>query len=110
LPDMLGALPAWRPARHPTDLGSNAMDSVFSRPPAALLGALPSQHDRLIGIDTPLGAVFVAERFSGREAVCEDFRFEVDCLSTSAFLDTGALLAVAIYTLLRTEVGHQHPC
>lgn len=83
------------------------MDSVFSRPPAALLGALPSQHDRLIGVDTPLGAVFVAERFSGREAVCEDFRFEVDCLSTSAFLDTGPLLGGAISLRLRTADGRQ---
>ncbi|KGM53025.1 type IV secretion protein Rhs [Lysobacter concretionis Ko07 = DSM 16239] len=55
------------------------------------------QHQRLIqistpGIDTALPDALVVERFRGREAVCEDFHFEIDCLSTSAFLDTKPLL------------------
>jgi type VI secretion system secreted protein VgrG len=51
-----------------------------------------SQHARLLTIDTPLesGALLV-ERFSGREAMSELFRFEVDCLSTSADFELKAL-------------------
>jgi type VI secretion system secreted protein VgrG len=44
-----------------------------------------SQHARLLTIDTPLeAATLLVERFSGREAISELFRFEVDCLTTSA--------------------------
>ncbi|MCE7031995.1 type VI secretion system tip protein VgrG [Lysobacter sp. GX 14042] len=85
------------------------MDSVLSRLPAAVPGALPSQRDRLVEIDTGPGNVFVAERFSGREAVCEDFRFQVDCLSTHAFLDPGPLLGRAVTLRLRRADGrHRH--
>lgn len=51
-----------------------------------------SQHARLLTIDTPLepGALLV-ERFTGREGMSTLFRFEVDCLSTSAVFELKAL-------------------
>lgn len=52
-----------------------------------------SQHARLITIETPLGAAaLLVERFSGREALSELFRFEIDCLSTSAHFELKALI------------------
>ena len=43
-----------------------------------------SQHARLLEIETPLPATaLVVEKFSGREAISELFRFDIDCLSTS---------------------------
>lgn len=54
--------------------------------------ALFSQHARLLEITTALPeAALLVERFSGREAVNELFRFEIDCISTSAALDPQAL-------------------
>ncbi len=54
--------------------------------------ALLSQHARLLEIKTALPeAALLVERFSGREAVNELFRFEIDCVSTSAALDLQAL-------------------
>ncbi|RJG06144.1 type VI secretion system tip protein VgrG [Noviherbaspirillum cavernae] len=44
-----------------------------------------SQHARLISIETPLETdALVVERFTGHEAMSELFRFEVDCLATTA--------------------------
>ena len=54
--------------------------------------ALLSQHARLLEIKTALPeAALLIERFSGREAVNELFRFEIDCISTSAALEPQAL-------------------
>ncbi|HJV50499.1 MAG TPA: hypothetical protein VJ652_03520, partial [Noviherbaspirillum sp.] len=40
-----------------------------------------SQHARLISIETPLASdVLIVQNVSGREAMSELFRFEVDCL------------------------------
>lgn len=57
------------------------------------LASLFNQHARLIELKTPLpGASLIVERFSGREAVSESFRFEIDCVSTNAFFDLNPLL------------------
>ena len=59
----------------------------------ALLATLFSQHARLLEIKTALPeAGLMVERFSGREAVSETFRFEIDCISTNAYVDLGSLL------------------
>jgi len=52
-------------------------------PPNALDIAIPgfSQQPRLLGLDTPDGRTWIVERFSGEEAVCAPFRFDIDCLS-----------------------------
>ncbi|UCV09534.1 type VI secretion system Vgr family protein [Dechloromonas denitrificans] len=56
-----------------------------------------SQHARLLEITTALPeASLLVERFSGREAVSETFRFEIDCLSTNAYLDLKALIGEEI--------------
>jgi len=59
----------------------------------SLLAPLFSQHARLLEIKTAQpGAGLMVERFSGREAVSETFRFEIDCISTNAHVDLGSLL------------------
>lgn len=51
-----------------------------------------SQHARLLSIETPFEAgALIVERFSGREAISELFRFEVDCLASSAHFELKAL-------------------
>lgn len=63
----------------------------------ALLDGLLSQHARLLELKTALpDAVLIVERFSGREAVSETFRFEIDCISTNAHLDLNALIGEEI--------------
>ena len=63
-------------------------------PTLGLFGTGLSQHARLItldiGQDGGLPETLAAEAFSGREAVNELFRFDVDALSTSTDLDIGA--------------------
>lgn len=52
-----------------------------------------SQHARLISIETPLDAgALIVERFSGREAMSDLFRFEVDCLATSEHFELKTLV------------------
>ncbi|WP_265942650.1 type VI secretion system Vgr family protein [Dechloromonas sp. A34] len=59
----------------------------------ALLDGLLSQHARLLELKIALpDAALIVERFSGREAVSESFRFEIDCVSTNAHLDLNALI------------------
>lgn len=71
--------------------------------------ALLSQHARLIELDTSYPAGLVVERLTGVEGVCADFRFDIDCLSTSAFIDRAALLAGELVLRLRTaDGGHRH--
>jgi len=63
----------------------------------SLLDIFLSQHARLLEIKTALPeAALVVERFSGREAVSETFRFEIDCLSTNAYLDLAQLVGEEI--------------
>lgn len=63
----------------------------------ALLDGLLSQHARLLELKTALpDAALIVERFSGREAVSETFRFEIDCISTNAHLDLKALIGEEI--------------
>lgn len=51
-----------------------------------------SQNARLLTLETPLeAAALLVERFSGREGMSELFRFELDCLSTSANFELKAL-------------------
>ena len=65
-------------------------------PTLGLFGTGLSQHARLITLessqDGQLPEALAAEAFSGREAVNELFRFEVDALSTSTDLDLGAFI------------------
>ncbi|MGH8086483.1 MAG: type VI secretion system Vgr family protein, partial [Lysobacter sp.] len=73
-----------------------------------LLAAL-SQDTRLIEIDTALPGALVVERFEGSESVCADFKFDIDCLSTSAFLDAKALIGQPLSLRLRqADGGHRH--
>ena len=65
-------------------------------PTLGLFGTGLSQHARLITLessqDSELPEALAAEAFSGREAVNELFRFEVDALSTSTDLDLDAFI------------------
>ncbi len=64
---------------------------------APFLDALYSQHARLLEIKTALPeAALIVERFSGREAVSETFRFTVDCVSTNAYFDLRQILGEEI--------------
>ena len=72
---------------------------------AALKGY--SQATRQIQIDTTLPGTFAVERFHGREAVNESFRFEIDVLSSSPFLDLNSLLGSAIRLRLATGAGER---
>jgi len=81
---------------------------------ASRLLATLSQDTRLIEISTPdiagwLPDALVVERFEGFESVCADFRFDIDCLSTSAFLDAKALVGQPLALRLRQADGaHRH--
>ncbi|MEG3183271.1 type VI secretion system Vgr family protein [Novilysobacter erysipheiresistens] len=77
---------------------------------AGRLLAKLSQDTRLIEIGTPDAAgalpdALVVERFEGFESVCADFRFDIDCLSTSAFLDAKALVGQPLALRLRQADG-----
>ncbi|WP_313422615.1 type VI secretion system Vgr family protein [Stenotrophomonas rhizophila] len=74
--------------------------------PAQLLASLgaPSQQARLIQLQGPaLG--LVVERFEGQESVCGSTRFEIDCLSTDAFLDMDPWLEQPLTLQLRQADG-----
>lgn len=79
------------------DAGSMAREAL-----AAL--STPSQHARLIQLDAPVEGL-VVERFEGSEAVCAPFRFEVDVLATSAFLDPEELLGKPLALKLARAAG-----
>lgn len=52
-----------------------------------------SQHARLLTLDAHLpAAALLVERFHGREAMSELFRFEIDCLSTSSQFELKTLI------------------
>ncbi|QAU34583.1 type VI secretion system Vgr family protein [Janthinobacterium sp. 17J80-10] len=82
MPDDSGLAISQRPAGHTGLTGSGRH---------AFLQSL-SQNDRLLTLETPLdAAALLVERFSGREGMSELFRFELDCLSTSADFELKAL-------------------
>ncbi|WP_027458417.1 type VI secretion system Vgr family protein [Dechloromonas agitata] len=63
----------------------------------SLLDTLFNQHARLIELKTALpDAALLVERFTGREAISESFRFEIDCISTNAHFDLNPLLGEEI--------------
>ncbi|MGD3045764.1 type VI secretion system Vgr family protein, partial [Xanthomonas oryzae] len=66
--------------------------------------AAPSQHARLIQLSSPQPD-FVVERFTGTEAVCAGFRFEIDCLSTRNDVDLDGLLEQPLTLQLRQAAG-----
>ncbi len=72
---------------------------------AALKGY--SQATRHIQIDTVMAGAFAVERFHGREAVNESFRFEIDVLSSEPFLDLGPLIGSAARLRLATGAGER---
>ncbi|VWB07723.1 type IV secretion protein Rhs [Burkholderia lata] len=72
---------------------------------AALKGY--SQATRQIQIDTAMSGAFAVERFHGREAMDESFRFEIDVLSSTPFLDLNPLLGTAIRLRLATGAGER---
>ena len=82
------------------------MDRALPGLASALPRLLQPRPDRLLGIDTGTALPLVAERFTGREGICTDFRFEVDCLSPDAGLDTGPLLGRAVTLQLQQADGH----
>ena len=81
------------------------MNSVSSTGLPALRESL-SQHARLISIETPLASGgLIVQRFSGREAMSELFRFEVDCLAMSAHYALKALVGEEASLRLRLADG-----
>ncbi|HJV25911.1 MAG TPA: type VI secretion system Vgr family protein [Aromatoleum sp.] len=75
-----------------------------------LFDTLLSQHARLLELTTPLpDTALVVERFGGREALSEPFRFEVDCVSTNAHLALNPLLGeeVSLRLLLADGSGRR---
>lgn len=64
-----------------------------------------SQYRRLLAIDTVLGGTIVAERFVGREAMSEQFHFDVDCLAATVHIDFAALLGETATLRLRLDDG-----
>ena len=71
-----------------------------------MLDTLFNQHARLLELKTPLpDAAMIVERFSGREAVSEPFRFEIDCVSTHAHFDLKPLLGEEVTLRLMQADG-----
>lgn len=84
------------------------MDWIAAAQDAAIaLGKLLSQDARLIEVDCALPGVFVPERFEGREAVCEGFHFEIDCLSPTAFAPLAGVIGRPATLRLRRADGSQ---
>ena len=83
------------------------MDSVLPGLAPLPPGLLQTSQDRLITLDTGVDMPLLAERFTGHEAVCADFRFEIDCLSTDLRLDTAPLLGRAITLRLQQADGRR---
>ena len=75
-------------------------------PSSALLSSLaePSHQDRLIRLQGPQDGL-VVERFEGEENVCGRTCFQVDCLSTDAYLDTDPWLEQPFTLQLRLADG-----
>jgi type VI secretion system secreted protein VgrG len=80
--------------------------SSFALDQFGFLSAL-SQDTRLITMETPLGEeALIVEHFSGQESISELFRFEVDCLSTSAHFALKDILGAPVSLRLRLADGN----
>ena len=77
---------------------------------SALLQGLPSQHRRLLTVDTPLpGNPFVVERVRGMEGVNLLGAFDIDCLSANAHLDLAPLIGEEVTLRLTCADGTPRP-
>lgn len=85
---------------------------AFSRMPQQFARSVASAFkggQYLVEIDTALPGAFLVERFQGQEAVCDSYRFEIDCISTSAFLETAALIGEPVdLRLQRADGSYRH--
>ncbi|WP_250447466.1 type VI secretion system Vgr family protein [Lysobacter enzymogenes] len=102
-------LPLSVPA-HDAPLARQAESLLRSTPQAARALAsrfVGGQH--LVEIETALPGAFLVERFHGQEAVCDSFRFEIDCISTASALDTAALVGEPLtLRLQRADGSYRH--
>ncbi|MEO7067829.1 MAG: type VI secretion system Vgr family protein [Rhodanobacter sp.] len=71
---------------------------------SAWLGLL-SQGTRFITLDGEAVSGLIVERLEGHEAVNDSFRFTVDCVSASAFIDLTTLPGTAIRIGVATATG-----
>ncbi|MCK9986073.1 MAG: type VI secretion system secreted protein VgrG [Azoarcus sp.] len=71
-----------------------------------VLEALLSQDSRLVEIRSAAPAPLLVESMSGREAINELFRFDVDCVATNAYLPLSELLGIQFSLRLRLADGH----
>lgn len=71
----------------------------------SVLEALLSQQSRLVEIRSVVPAPLLVECMSGREAVDELFRFDVDCIATNAYLPLPDLLGTQFALRLRLADG-----
>ncbi len=70
---------------------------------------LLTQGTRFITFDSPAVDGLMVERLDGREGINEDFRFELDLVSTSAFLDPATWIGQRAHVALaRAEGGRRH--
>ena len=77
---------------------------------SALMQGLPSQHKRLLAINTELpGNPFVVERVRGTEGVNSLGAFEIDCLSVNAHLDLAPLIGTEVTLHLTQADGSLRP-
>ncbi|QTQ35248.1 type VI secretion system Vgr family protein [Aromatoleum petrolei] len=67
--------------------------------------AFLSQDSRLVEIHSAVPAPLLVESISGREAVNELFRFDVDCIATNAHLPPSGLLGTQFALRLRLADG-----
>ncbi len=89
----------------PTGLAIPDLPAQIGSGRQAFLHSL-SQHERLIGIDTPFPPdALLVEQFHGREAMSELFGFEVDCLATSAHYALKELIGEEVSLRLRLADG-----
>ncbi|HVK93143.1 MAG TPA: contractile injection system protein, VgrG/Pvc8 family, partial [Noviherbaspirillum sp.] len=91
--------------------------SSLSPSPSALAGSgrqafqqSLSQHARLISIETPLEAgALLVDSFTGQEAMSAPFRFDIDCLATSAHYALTSLIGEEISLRLLLANGGTRP-
>lgn len=96
-----------------SEMAATPLSSTASFPLAGLSGQARqsflqslSQHRRLISIDTPLAAdALIVESFTGREVMSGLFRFDVDCLATSAHVELKALISGEVSLRLQLAEG-----
>ena len=66
---------------------------------------LLSQDSRFIVFESDAEASLTVERFRGEEVINDDFCFELDCLSPSAFLDPQGLIGQRASVGIATDTG-----